>query len=92
MKLDDNMKKIREEAYIAACKDYEHGLTVHEVCTKHGMSESAFYAWKKTFYGLSLDRVQSIKKEVKEERRLKRKVQEQELVIKALRAALKKKF
>ena len=86
------MKKIRTETYIEACKDYDNGMRVPQVCKKYGISEAGFYAWKKRYYGLKLNEVESVRRQSKLEKQLKHKVDEQGLIIKALQAALKKKF
>ncbi len=92
MKLDDHMKKIREELYINACKDLDLGMKVSEICKKHGISEGAFYAWKKRFYGVSRDKIDLIRTDTNNVKNLKRKIKQQQEEINVLKAALKKKF
>lgn len=86
------MKKIKDEVMTAAMLDFESGMRVPEVCKKRGISETAFYRWKSKYSGLKPKEILQVRESVKEETRLKRKVKEQERVIKALQAALKKKF
>lgn len=92
MRIDDNMKKIREEIYINAVKNFNDGMKAYDVCKKYGLSESAFYAWKAKFENVGIDKIKEIREEVKEEKKLRKKIKEQEIIIKALRTALKKKF
>ncbi len=42
------MKKSRfsEEQIIGILKEQEAGVTVAELCRKHGMSDASFYTWK----------------------------------------------
>lgn len=52
------MKKTRytEEQIAFALKQAETGTRVEEVCRKMGISEAAFYNWKKKFGGKGVTR------------------------------------
>ena len=41
--------RFTEEQIIKVLREHEAGLRTAEVCRKHGISESTFYAWKAKF-------------------------------------------
>lgn len=92
MALSIEMKKIRDEVMIAACKDANEGMRIPDVCRKHGISHSAFFRFKAKYGGLKSDEIVKVKAEAVHETMLKKKIIEQEKIIKALKGALKKKF
>lgn len=86
------MKKIKDEIMMAAMADFKSGIRVPDVCKKHGISETAFYRFKKTYADLTSAEIRQVRALGKKEAALNRKIHEQERIIKALKAALKKKF
>ena len=86
------MKKLKDEVMLAACKDLDAGMRLIDVCAKYGISQTALYRFKKKFGGLSAKEIIQVKAEDSENNKLRRKVAEQERIIKALQAVVKKKF
>ena len=69
------MKKRFTEAQIAfALRQAESGTSVAEIIRKMGISEVAFYRWKKKFAGLGVAELRRLKQLEDENRRLKRLV------------------
>ena len=48
------MKRSRftEEQIIGILKEQEAGVTVADLCRKHGMSDASFYNWKAKYGGM----------------------------------------
>jgi putative transposase len=55
-----------------AGRQQEAGLKVPDLCRKHGISESTFYAWKATFGGMSVPDARQLKQLEEENTRLKK--------------------
>ena len=88
------MKKTRfTEAQIAfALKQNETGVSVAEVCRKMGISEAAFYNWKKKHGGLGVPELRRLKQLEEENAKLKQIVADLSLDKQMLQDVLKKKF
>ena len=70
----------------------ELGITVKELCRKHGFSEQAVCRWKKQYAGMGTAEVREMKETKLENARLKRLVADLTLYKHMLQEALKKKF
>ena len=70
-------------------KDAQAGVSVQDLCQKHGISDATFYKWRTKYAGLD---VSDLKKLRQENRRLKQMVAEQALDIQALKALTAKKW
>ena len=81
-----------EEQIIKVLREQESGVKVSELCRRYGISEQTFYRWKSKYGGMSVSEVRRLKALEEENRRLKQIVGEQALDIRALRAALEKKY
>ena len=61
------IRKLRE-----AEVELAQGKTTGEVCKRLGITEQAYYRWRKAYGGLRIDQVKRLKKLEKENSRLKR--------------------
>lgn len=88
------MRKSRytEEKIIKVLKEQESGVKVSELCRKYGISEQTFYRWRSKYGGMSVSEARRLKALEEENQRLKQIVGEQALDIRALKAALEKKY
>jgi putative transposase len=57
------MKRSRfsEEQIIGILKEQEAGVSVAELCRKHGMSDASFYKWKARYGGLEVSEARRLK-------------------------------
>jgi putative transposase len=53
---DRSMKRSRfsEEQIIGILKEHEAGVSVADLCRKHGVSDASIYKWKAKFGGLEV--------------------------------------
>ena len=65
-------KRYSEEQIIQILKEAEAGLSVADVCRKHGVSDASFYTWRRKYGGLSVSEVKRLKRLEEENRQLKR--------------------
>lgn len=88
------MKKSRfnESQILSIIKEKESGLSVAEVCRKHGISEASFHNWKKKYAGMTVDELRRLKELEQENARLKRMYSNLSLEHDAIKDLLAKKF
>lgn len=80
------------EQIIAILHEAEVGnKSITEVCRAHGLTQTTFYRWRKTYGGMSVPEAQRLKELEKENARLKRLLAERDLAIDALQEYLAKK-
>jgi putative transposase len=72
-------KRHTEEQIIAVLKDTQAGVSVLDLCRKHGISDATFYKWRKKYAGLEVGDVKKLRQLEDENRRLKQMVAEQAL-------------
>lgn len=67
------MKKSRytEEQIVGFLKEGEAGMSVSDLCRKHGMSDATYYNWKAKYGGMAISDVRRLKALEDENRRLK---------------------
>jgi|CXWL01.1.fsa_nt_gi glycosyltransferase involved in cell wall biosynthesis len=70
-----------EEQIIPVLKDAQAGVSVQDLCRKHGISDATFSQWRTTYAGLEVSDVKKLCQLEEENRRLKQMVAEQALDI-----------
>lgn len=88
------MKKIKfsEVQILNVLKENEQGLSVNEICRKHGISAATFYNWKSKYSGMTTDELKRLKELEYENARLKKMFAELSLENAAIKDLLSKKF
>jgi putative transposase len=91
---DQNMKRSRftEEQIIGILKEHEAGVSVADLCRKHGVSDASIYKWKAKFGGLEVSEAKRLKTLEDENTRLKRLLADSMLDNAALKDLLGKKW
>ena len=64
--------RFTETQIVAILKEAEAGLSVTEVCRKHGVSGATYYKWKAKYGGLDASELKRIKELEAENAKLKR--------------------
>ena len=85
-------RRYTEEQIIKALREQESGSKVTELCRKYEISEQTFYRWRSKYGGMSVSEARRLKALEEENQRLKQIVGEKALDIRALKAALEKKY
>lgn len=92
-KEENSMKKrFTEEQIITILKEVDSGITLKEVCRKHGVSTASYYKWKAKFGGMEVSEAQRLRSLETENAKLKRLVADQALDIVGLKDILSKKW
>ena len=78
-------KRYSEEQIIKVLREAEAGMTVAEVCRKHGVSEWSFYRWRQKYGGMNVSEAKRLRALEEENGRLKKIVAQQALDIYMLR-------
>jgi putative transposase len=91
---DQNMKRSRfsEEQIIGILKEHEAGMSVAELCRKHGVSDASIYHWKARFGGMDVSEARRLKALEDENTRLKRLLADAMLDNAALKDLMGKKW
>ena len=68
------MKRSRfsEEQIIAILKEQESGISVVDLCRKHGVSDASIYKWKAKFGGMEVSEARRLRSLEDENAKLKR--------------------
>jgi putative transposase len=61
-------KRHTEEQIIAVLKDNQAGVSVQDLCRKHGISDATFYKWRMKYAGLEVSDVKKLR-QLEEENR-----------------------
>ena len=88
------MKRSRysEEKIIEILRENEAGMTVADLCRKHGMSSAMFYGWKAKFGGMDVSDAKRLKVLEDENAKLKRLLAEAMLDNTALKDLMSRKW
>ena len=91
---DQSMKRSRftEEQIIGILKEHEAGVSVADLCRKHGISEASFYNWKAKYGGLEVSEAKRLKGLESENAKLKKLLADAMLDNAALKDLLAKKW
>jgi putative transposase len=84
--------RVSVEKIISILKEAEGGISVAELCRKHGMTDATFYNWRKKYEGLEASDAVRLKELEAENQKLKRIVADQVLEITALKDISSKKW
>jgi putative transposase len=88
------MKRSRfsEEQIIAILKEQETGVSVADLCRKHGVSDASIYKWKAKFGGMDVSEARRLRTLEDENSKLKRMLADAMLDNVALKDLLGKKW
>jgi len=84
-------KRFTEEQIIGFLKHAEAGISVKELCRKHGFSDGSFYTWRAKFGGMSVPDAKQLMELEAENAKLKKLLAESILDAEALKVALGRK-
>lgn len=85
-------KRFTEEQIIKFLKEAESGLSVKDLCRRHGFSEASFYLWRSKFGGMDVSDAKRLKALESENRRLKKLLAEAMLENEVTKEVLQKKW
>ena len=88
------MKKSRftESQICTILKEAEGGVSVADVCRKHGVSQASFYKWRSKFGGMDASLIKRMKELEAENQRLKKMYADSQMDCDILREVIKKKL
>ena len=88
------MQKSRftEEQIIRIIQENETGITVKDICRKHGISDATYYKWKSKYGGMNVSDARKLKHLEDENRRLKKLLADLMIDNDALKDVLSKKW
>jgi len=84
-------KRYTEEQIAYALRQHEAGTPVSEISRKMGVSEQAFYRWKRKYAGMGVTELRKLKQLEQENRQLKKLVADLSLDKHILQEVLSKK-
>jgi len=88
------MKKSRftETQIVSILKQADAGITVKEICRKHGISDATYYNWKSKYGGMSASDLKRMKEMEAELSQLKRMYADMAMENHALKDLIEKKL
>ena len=84
--------RFSEEQIIGILKEHEAGVSVADLCRKHGVSDASIYNWKARFGGMDVSEARRLKSLEDENARLKRLLADAMLDNAALKDLVGKKW
>ena len=85
-------KRFSDEQIIGFLREAEAGVSVKDLCRKHGFSDASFYTWRSKFGGMDVSDAKRLRAMEQENARLKKLLAETMLDKEALEVALRKKY
>ena len=88
-------KRFSEAQIIGFLKEADSGVSVKELCRRHGFSEASYYLWRSKFGGMDVSdakRLKALEALEAENTRLKKLLAESVLENEVTREALRKKW
>jgi putative transposase len=83
-------KRFTEEQIIGFLKEADKGVSVKELCRKHGFSDASYYLWRSKYGGMEISDAKRLKALETENARLKKLLAESMLENEVTREALRK--
>lgn len=84
--------KFTESKIVAILKLQDAGMSVSDICRKHGISQPTFFNWKKKYSGMDATNLKRLKELEAENSRLKRMYADVSLQRDALKDLIEKKL
>ncbi len=85
-------RRFTEEQIIRILKEHEAGVSVSDLCRKHGVSDASIYKWKAKFGGMDVSEAKRLRGLEDENGKLKRLLADSMLDNAALKELLSKKW
>ena len=85
-------KRFSEEQIIGFLREADMGVSVKELCRKHGFSEASYYLWRSKFGGMDVSDAKRLKALEAENAKLKKLLAEAMLENEVTKEALRKKW
>jgi len=86
-------KRYSAEEIVRILQEADKGdTTIGDLCRRHGVSEAAFYRWRRVYGDMKVPEVKRLRELEQENARLKRLVAERDLEIDAMKEVLSKKW
>ena len=85
-------KRYTEEQIIGFLREADAGVSVKELCRRHGFSEASFYLWRGKYGGMDVSDAKRLKALETENARLKKLLAEAILEQEVTREVLRKKW
>jgi putative transposase len=84
--------KFSENQIMSILKEAEVGISVSDICRKHGISDATFYVWRKKFGGMTESDLKRLRQLEEENSRLKYMYAELSIDHKILKDIVEKKL
>ena len=85
-------KRYTEEQIIGFLREADKGVSVKDLCRRHGFSEASYYAWRSKYGGMDVSDARRLKALEAENARLKKLLADTMLESELAKEALRKKW